>query len=312
MPIRENNKESDRLEGKNYLRGKEGNNYQNGCPSHSYLHYGNFQDPKSLMRHAKLYTSQVLVGQTKDEKKILWINWKKLCSTKGRGVIGFRDIQAFNLALLTKQAWRLFHNTHSLFFQVYKSVFSKLFFMDAELGSNPSYVWRSLLAAREIICEGSKWEVGDGRTICVTTRKWLSHKPIFMGEQQPDLKVKDLIDSDIRQWDREKIFDLLAHRTSMEIMSMPLPRTNTRDVLIWKENKSQSFTVKSAYQVALTMKEITHIEHSTARTEWDLWRKLWRLNVPPKVRMFLWRACSNVLPTRENLHRRRVQVDPLL
>ena len=133
-----------------------------------------------------------------------------------------------------------------------------------------------------------------------------------MGEQQPDLKVKDLIDSDIRQWDREKIFDLLAHRTSMEIMSMPLPRTNTRDVLIWKENKSQSFTVKSAYQVALTMKEITHIEHSTARTEWDLWRKLWRLNVPPKVRMFLWRACSNVLPTRENLHRRRVQVDPLL
>ena len=25
--------------------------------------------------------------------------------------------------------------------------------------------------------------------------------------------------------------------------------------------------------------------------------------------MFLWRACSNVLPTRENLHKRRVQVD---
>ena len=59
---------------KNYLKGKEGNNYQNGCPSHSYLHYGIFQNPKSLMRHDKLYTSQVLVGQTKDEKKIHWIN----------------------------------------------------------------------------------------------------------------------------------------------------------------------------------------------------------------------------------------------
>ena len=58
------------------------------------------------------------------------------------------------------------------------------------------------------------------------------------------------------------------------------------------------------------MKETTHIEHSLARTEWHLWRKLWQLNVPPKVRMFLWRACSNVLPTRENLHRWRVQVDP--
>ena len=102
MPTRENNKESDRLEGKNYLKGKEGNDYQNGCPSHSYLHYGIFQNPKSLMRHAKLYTSQVLVGQTKDEKKIHWINWKKLCSTKGRGVMGFRDIQAFNLSFVDK------------------------------------------------------------------------------------------------------------------------------------------------------------------------------------------------------------------
>ena len=33
--------------------------------------------------------------------------------------------------------------------------------------------------------------------------------------------------------------------------------------------------------------------------------------MPPKVRMFLWRACSNILPTRENLNRRRVQVDPM-
>ena len=97
--------------------------------------------------------------------------------------MGFRDIQAFNLALLAKQAWRLLHNTHSLFYQVYKSrYFPNCSFMDAELGSNPSYVWKSLLAAREIICEGSKWEVGDGRTIGVTTHKWLSHKPIFLGE----------------------------------------------------------------------------------------------------------------------------------
>jgi len=97
--------------------------------------------------------------------------------------MGFRDIQDFNLALLAKQAWRLLLNPHSLFFRVYKSrYFPNYSFMDAELGSNPSYVWRSLLAAKEIICEGSKWGVGDGRTIGVTTHKWLSHKPIFLGE----------------------------------------------------------------------------------------------------------------------------------
>lgn len=58
------------------------------------------------------------------------------------------------------------------------------------------------------------------------------------------------------------------------------------------------------------MKETTQIEHSIASTKRPLWRKLWRLNVPTKVHMFLWQACSNVLPTRENLHKRKVQVDP--
>ncbi|XP_075655192.1 uncharacterized protein LOC142625413 [Castanea sativa] len=42
-----------------------------------------------------------------------------------------------------------------------------------------------------------------------------------------------------------------------------------------------------------------------------LWNKLWTLNIPPKVRNFVWRACSNILPTRANLARRRVLIEPL-
>lgn len=125
------------------------------------------------------------------------------------------------------------------------------------------------------------------------------------------LKVKDLIDSYTMQWDREKIFDLFAHKTRKEIMPIPLQQnTAGLDVLVWKENQSQSFSMKSAYRVAIRMKEKTRIEHSTTNTERPIWRKLWKLNVPPKVRIFLWRACTNVLPTRENLNRRRVEVDP--
>lgn len=142
-------------------------------------------------------------------------------------------------------------------------------------GSKPSDVCRSLLAARDIIIEGFEWNVGDGWSIGVITHKWLSPKPIFLGEQQPGLVVKDLMDINTMQWDREKIFDLFAHRTRMEIVSIPLQQNiTTRDVLIWKENKSQSFSMKSAYQVVMRMKEPTLIEHSTAITKKPLWRKL--------------------------------------
>lgn len=34
------------------------------------------------------------------------------------------------------------------------------------------------------------------------------------------------------------------------------------------------------------------------------WQSIWRLEVPPKVEVFFWRACSKALVSRENLHRR--------
>ena len=95
-----------------------------------------------------------------------------------------------------------------------------------------------------------------------------------------------------------------------DILSIPLASNSARDALVWKENKSQTFTVKSAYLVACRLKEATRVEHSAADSDRHLWRRVWKLNVPPKVRTFVWRACANILPTRDNLHRRKLKVDP--
>lgn len=62
------------------------------------------------------------------------------------------NINAFNLAMLAKQAQWLIQQTHSLFYPVYKArYFPTYSFMDADLGNNPSFVWRSLLQAIELI-----------------------------------------------------------------------------------------------------------------------------------------------------------------
>ena len=80
--------------------------------------------------------------QTRNEKKIHSIKWEKLCKSKEKEGMGFRDIHAFNLAMLAKQAWRLNQDTQSLFFRVYKArYFPNCSFMKAALGHNPSFVW---------------------------------------------------------------------------------------------------------------------------------------------------------------------------
>ena len=119
---------------------------------------GIFKLPKSICDSINSVLSKYWRGQTKNEKKVHWINWGKLRSPKNRGGMGFRDLNTFNLAMLAKQAWRLIHESHSLFYRVYKArYFPSCSFMDAELGSNPSYVWRSLLQTRDLIREGSIW-----------------------------------------------------------------------------------------------------------------------------------------------------------
>ena len=115
-----------------------------------------FKLPKAICDKINSLLANYWWGQTKGERKIHWINWKKLCKQKKRGGMGFRDISAFNLAVLAKQAWRLIHQDHSLFYRVYKArYFPNCNFLLAKLGSNPSYVWWSLLEARDVIWEGS-------------------------------------------------------------------------------------------------------------------------------------------------------------
>nr|POE70889.1 putative ribonuclease h protein [Quercus suber] len=84
-----------------------------------------------------------------------------------------------------------------------------------------------------------------------------------------------------------------------------------RDKLRWKENKNGCFSVRTAYRVALRLKQTENVELSTAREEKKkFWNKKWKLPISPKVRNFMRRACFDILPTSANLNRRRVPVEP--
>jgi hypothetical protein len=42
----------------------------------------------------------------------------------------------------------------------------------------------------------------------------------------------------------------------------------------------------------------------------DIWKELWNLKIPGKVKLFAWRSCQNLLPTRDDLFKRKVIQDP--
>jgi hypothetical protein len=69
--------------------------------------------------------------------------------------------------------------------------------------------------------------------------------------------------------------------------------------------------VKSAYHMARASVVQASGECSRALENCKLWNDLWTLKVPAVVKVFLWKACNNLLPTQENLFKRKVSSDPL-
>ena len=86
------------------------------------------------------------------------------------------------------------------------------------------------------------------------------------------------------------------------------------DSLIWAWSKNGELTVRSAYKVALKVLKEGRLpndrgECSDKGKMAGLWKLVWQLKCPNKIKLFLWRACKNILPTNLSLVSRKVGSD---
>lgn len=72
-----------------------------------------FRISDSLCKELNAMVSGLGWGQRNKEKKMAWIAWEKLCTPKAEGGMGFKDLKAFNLALLAKHGGK-FSQTQTL------------------------------------------------------------------------------------------------------------------------------------------------------------------------------------------------------
>ena len=73
-----------------------------------------------------------------------------MCKRKSNGGMGFRSLRDFNIALLGNQGWRLLKYPERLVRKIYKArYYPQGSFLNAKIGSNPSYIWRSVLESQK-------------------------------------------------------------------------------------------------------------------------------------------------------------------
>lgn len=128
--------------------------------------------------------------------------------------------------------------------------------------------------------------------------------PILHG--QAHARVSCLIDQHHRIWKDDLQEHIFYEFEANLIRKIPLCKSQQRDVLNWLFTPDGEYSLKSGYKFLQNEVLRQQLGPSNTDTLKPLWTALWSLDVPSKIRNFLWRSCRNSLPTKDNLMRRKI------
>ena len=156
---------------------------------------------------------------------------------KNEGGMGFKELRKFNDAMLAKQVWQLVHDKESLLYWVFKAKFfpsGDIFSAQVKSGS---YAWQSILKARYLIAEGTRYKVGNGQTVQIYQDCWLPGDGSGKVISPPsllyaDARVVDIIDADSGWWNVYLLERGFVPFEAQKIKSIPLCLIPQEDTLV--------------------------------------------------------------------------------
>lgn len=139
------------------------------------------------------------------------------------------------------------------------------------------------------------------------TDRWLRNKANFCIDQSSttvavNTKVCEFFNAYKTSWDVMKVKSCFNQVDAEAILTTRIPSSGTQDRIAWCHSSNGKYTVKMGYQQ-------WHKNHigEIGLQQSKGWSNIWRLSVPHKIKLFLWRFCRNNVPVRNLLRHRGVQ-----
>ena len=224
------------------------------------------------------------------------VAWKQLCFPKSEGGLGIKRLKTWNQAAAINHIWTLLTDKDSLWVAwVHKHLLKGRPFWQVTIPSNPSWIWRKILQAREQCRGGFRVKMGNGQNTFLWYDYWLPNgiRPIDILPQRTlssstlpwTAKVADIIVNDRWNFPQEaRLFQSLWSRINFQ------PRVSVPDLVTWHGSSSGRFTIASAWNSIRSRKPV-NILHKV----------LWHPLHIPRHSFMLWLAAQGRLRTSDRL-----------
>nr|GEV14775.1 RNA-directed DNA polymerase, eukaryota [Tanacetum cinerariifolium] len=240
----------------------------------SLYHMSIFKVPIGVLNHLESIRRNFFYGVDGSDRKLAWIGWNMVLTSKKNGGLGVSSFFAHNRALLFKWFWRFLTYGSSLWTRFIKAIFGNKEALDTHKLIPRRSPWQDvILAIHSLQSKGVNLmdfiqkKVGNGENTSFWDDSWLGEVAL------------------------KENYDLLCSK----VTDLVLP--NVSDRWCWSLEGSQEFSVKSSHILI----DNTILPKADVPTRW-------LRVVPIKVNVHAWRVCLDKLPTRANLSHRGMDI----
>ncbi|CAL1412749.1 unnamed protein product [Linum trigynum] len=248
-------------------------------------------------------------AEEENKNKMHLVAWDKMTVPKKHGGVGIRPTRQANLAMLAKGGWRLIKEKETLWSQIMHAKYGRqrenLDILGNSQGS--SFTWKSFSKAVDVLKQGCAWNIKNGKRTKFWLDPWVlqgSLKEVatmHIAEDVEQMTVADYVTAD-GTWRTDMFEALLPTEICQKILSVAVDTLSSEeDTLFWTASPDGKFSTKSAFNL---------ITPQPQDPDEKLWRTIWRLPVPERVRVFMWQTCTGKIATNSLRFHRKVAASP--
>ncbi|KAL2901710.1 hypothetical protein RDABS01_026792 [Bienertia sinuspersici] len=265
--------------------------------------------PQKILKKISSTITKFYWGGRDQVKPIYWKNRDTLELRKEEGGLGLRNLTNLNQALLFRQVWRISKNPNALVSRVIRHKYGKDPLTLAREGKklrNASWSMRSMVNCARSMKTGCGMRIGNGRNTRIQEEIWAGRKLVSFRERAyGNLAEKPIFVSDImvgQRWDVNRIWNCFDRESAQRMLSTYLPMEEKEDEIVWLQEENGVYSVKSGYW-------FLQKRGNSCNVDSKFWKRLWKVPMSQRWRTFCWKLAHDILPTKENLKKRKLLMD---